>query len=78
MEEHHICFDLQFQKNCLVLFLLFFFFSNLKELILFRLPEVRDRQKAENMLIAALPNCDVHFTESRPTKEEEQTESKDT
>ena len=45
---------------------------------MFRLPEVRDRQKAEDMLIAALPNCDVHFTESRPTKEEEQTESKDT
>ena len=59
-------------------FIYLIIFSNLKQLILFRLPEVRDRQKAENMLISALPKCDVRFTESRPMKEEEQTESKDT
>ncbi|KAK7483527.1 hypothetical protein BaRGS_00025201 [Batillaria attramentaria] len=46
--------------------------SNLKELILFALPEVRDREGVERMLKSALPECHVQFTESRPTVEEEE------
>ncbi|KAK7104121.1 ATP synthase subunit s, mitochondrial-like [Littorina saxatilis] len=51
--------------------------TNLKKLILFSLPEVRDQQKAEAMLKSALPKCDVQFTESRPVEEGEKIESKD-
>ncbi|KAL8619790.1 hypothetical protein ACOMHN_025876 [Nucella lapillus] len=39
---------------------------SLKELTLFQLPEVPDREGAAAMLQAALPRCKVQFTELRP------------
>ncbi|XP_076463509.1 ATP synthase subunit s, mitochondrial-like [Babylonia areolata] len=51
---------------------------NLRELVMFQLPEVRDPKRAESMLKSALPNCDVRFTEFRPGKEDDNSQSKHT
>lgn len=45
--------------------------TNLRELIMFALPEVQNREQWERTLKSALPKCHVQFTECRQTESEE-------